>query len=106
MGQMPGFTISENAFADLETNLRGHGLCLVCVEKQHLQRDQKTMYRGWEVRSGGKPTIIMWDKHRVDRPPGDSTVELTLGSPAGRKGLPALEVVIEAIVAAGGKQYA
>lgn len=106
MGQLPFYQIEEDVFAALELTLARDGFHLVCTQPMHLENDGVTMYRSWEIKHADTVEVIMWDKHRVDRAKDDATVELTLGTPRGRKGLNALAAVEHALSMLGGHKLA
>ena len=70
----------------------------------HIQRDQVTMYRGWEITSEDGIKVIMWDTHLINREPGDVTLELTLGTPNGRRGMKVLSQVELTLIGLGAQK--
>lgn len=103
---MPLYLVRESIFADLHQVLKSANLELICVEPQHIQRDQVTMYRGWEVRRQDGVKVIMWGKYSINRDVNDLSVELTLGTPSGSSGLVVLAEVERCLVVSGGQKIA
>ena len=106
MGQFPLYKVSEDVFPKLGELLGADGLELVCVEPQHLQRNGKTLYRGWEVRGKDGAKAIMWDKVDANRSEIDRAVELTVGVPDLKRGRYIYDRVDQILVSLGANKLA
>ena len=103
---MPLYCVHEDIFSDVIQSLELMDVKMICVEPLHVQNDQITMYRGWDVTRQDGMKVIMWDTHRINRDSTDKTVELTIGTPNGRKGLELLRLVENTLVKLGATKLA
>jgi len=87
MSQLPTYQIEESALVGLKKTLAEVGVRMLCTKPEYLQRDNVPMYPEWEVKSTDGVRLIMWGKRPNNRPTNSSSLELTLGSPDGKRGL-------------------
>jgi len=104
MGQLPSYRIEEDKLNGLADLLRIGEIEMTCTQSERLEADKMTFYREWKITAKNGIHLIMWGKRKANRPSDETFLELTMGSPSGKKGLDLLQFTENTLLELGSKK--